>query len=351
MAIRLGASIPSSRQLVLNFLLCTLLPLPNYAQTSSPPADDRWREAGLPYIQSYSASEYGGDQQNWDIVQDRRGVMYFANQNCLLEYDGVTWRQIYTGDRLSVRSVAIDSSGRLWMGAALEIGYFLPDAVGNLQYTSLLSYIPAHLREVAEYWRVAVTSQGVYFQSRDILLRWLEKSNTMKICLSETGFSDFFVFEDTLYIRKSGIGLMKMTGDSLRLIPGGERFADLEVSAVLPYFNSEQTAGAAFGDSFAPVPGNAHKAIRRQWLAVSATRGLFLYDGVAFQPFTTTADTMLLRANVLCGAVLADGSYALGTRNYGLLIIDRQGNLRRILDMTAGLPGSSVYHSYVDSKG
>lgn len=351
MAIRLGSDIPLSRQFLLSILLCTLLPLPNYAQTSFPTTDDRWREAGLPYRRIYSATEYGGDQQNWDIVQDRRGVMYFANQNCLLEYDGVTWRQIYTGDRLSVRSVAIDSSGRIWMGAALEIGYFSPDAIGNLQYASLLPHVPSHIREAADYWRAAVTEMTIYMQTRNFLLRFDPSSNALTTISSESGFDKFIMFGNTLYIRKNGVGLMRMQGDSLRLIPGGERFADVGVSALLPFTDSAPAPDAA-SEEFTDRTSEIHSgAPRSSFLAVTRAHGLFLYDGVSFQPFITEADAMLRQANVVSGAALTDGSYALGTDKSGVVVIGRHGQQLLTLNLTTGLPGNSVYCMYVDSQG
>ncbi|MCH7756276.1 hypothetical protein IH970_14285 [candidate division KSB1 bacterium] len=61
--------------------------------------------------------------RNWHIVQDRRGVMYFANHGGLLEYDGVSWRRIYTGKSRRIRMVKTDTTGRIWVAAFKELGY------------------------------------------------------------------------------------------------------------------------------------------------------------------------------------------------------------------------------------
>lgn len=344
-------SVRSALRLARCVLLCAILSASAYAQQSWQAAAERWREAGLPYMKTYSASEYGGDQQNWGIIQDRRGVMYFANQSCLLEYDGVTWRQVYTGDRLSVRSVDIDSSGGLWMGAALEIGYFLPDAIGNLQYNSLLPHVPSRIREIADYWRAAVARQTIYMQTRNFLLRFDPNSASMTTVRSESGFDKFIMLGNTLYIRKNGVGLMSMEGDSLRLIPGGERFADMSVSALLPFTNSAAAPDAASEEIIDRPPKIQSDAHRFSFLAVTRTHGLFLYDGASFQPFITEADAILRQANVLSGAVLTDGSFALGTDKSGVVVIGRHGQQQLTLNLTTGLPGNSVYCMYVDSQG
>lgn len=45
----------------------------------------------MPLLRNYTPKEYGASYLNWGILQDRRGVLYFANEgNMVLEYDGVT---------------------------------------------------------------------------------------------------------------------------------------------------------------------------------------------------------------------------------------------------------------------
>ena len=50
----------------------------------------RSSELGYPFITNYGPRDYGAEQSNWGILQDRRGIMYFANGYGLLEYDGAS---------------------------------------------------------------------------------------------------------------------------------------------------------------------------------------------------------------------------------------------------------------------
>jgi len=43
-----------------------------------------WKEAGLPYIQNFDPKEYQADAQNRYITQDKRGIMYFGNEQGML---------------------------------------------------------------------------------------------------------------------------------------------------------------------------------------------------------------------------------------------------------------------------
>ena len=46
---------------------------------------------GLPGIQNYARSEYKGGTQNWSLAQAGNGMMYFANNDGLVEFDGAHW--------------------------------------------------------------------------------------------------------------------------------------------------------------------------------------------------------------------------------------------------------------------
>ena len=51
-------------------------------------------DVGRPFLKVYSPKEYNAGLQNWAIVQDHRGVMYFGNNPGVLVYDGISWRMI-----------------------------------------------------------------------------------------------------------------------------------------------------------------------------------------------------------------------------------------------------------------
>ena len=46
---------------------------------------------GTPFITNYLNETYQAGTQNWDIQQHPNGFMFFANNNGLLQFDGVNW--------------------------------------------------------------------------------------------------------------------------------------------------------------------------------------------------------------------------------------------------------------------
>src|SRR5262245_39669324 len=80
------------------------------------------REVGLPFLRNYSPKEYGAQDQNWAVVQDLDGVIYIGNNDGAVIYDGVQWRTIRVSNGSAVRSLAVDLSGRVYVGARGEFG-------------------------------------------------------------------------------------------------------------------------------------------------------------------------------------------------------------------------------------
>lgn len=277
-------------------------------------------------IRNYNPTAYGAAFNYWAIVQDQRGVMYFGNWNGVLEYDGVSWRLISTPNKSGVRSLAIEANGRIYVGAVGDLGHLAPNAVGDMDFVSLLDYVPPENREFNEVWYSYATSQGVYFRTDKILLRWANQR--MQTWKPATSFSGLFVVRDRIYIQQWGIGLLEMAGDSLRLAPGGARFANERIYLMLPYADQKILTG-------------------------TREQGLFLFDGVSFQTFQTDpATTKFLRENQLShGAVLPDDTFALATLRGGVAIIDQRGRLRRIVDKAAGLQDHDVNFIFADRQG
>ena len=101
--------------------------------------DNTWQqssiEKGFLPIRNYSPREYNASPQNWAIVQDKRGVMYFGNNKGkgkgILEYDGVKWRLIGTPNETTfVRYPLIIKERYMWVQeASLDIWRLTP--LGN----------------------------------------------------------------------------------------------------------------------------------------------------------------------------------------------------------------------------
>ena len=310
------------------FTAVCLLTATALAQTPSAPQPasvGRHPEAGGLLIRNYPPEAYDAGAQNWALLQDARGVIYVGSTSALLEYDGVTWRKIVTPTRTTIRSLAADAAGRIYVGAVGDLGYLEADPKGEMQFVSMVDKLPEDVRIFEDVWRTFATPDGIFFQTQIGLFRWA--NGTMKVW-KPTGriFNRAQMANNTIYIGQTGGVLMAVRGDELVAVPGAERLGDETYPIVLPLDGTRLLMG-------------------------TRADGLFLYDGATLTPFRTEVDEYLKRSNLYRGFVLPNGSFAFTTTSAGMVIVDREGHQLELIDELAGLQAPSVYYVLPDREG
>src|SRR5579863_6384589 len=119
-------------------------------------------ETGSYVFRHYLPKDYGASPENWAVAQDRRGILYFGNDDGVLEFDGTSWRLIRVANGSWVRSLAVDSRGTVYVGGKGDFGLLQPDRTGTMSFVSLLDKIPAADRQFSDVWRVLPAPDGVY---------------------------------------------------------------------------------------------------------------------------------------------------------------------------------------------
>lgn len=284
------------------------------------PGDD---ESGMPLLRNYHPKEYRAHEQNWSIVQDSTGLLYVANTGALLTYDGVHWTLISTPKQSTVRSLAVGTDGRVYVGAKGEFGYVERDSIGRIFFQSMENLLPKDAPEFKDVWRIHVSGPHVYFQTNAALFRW--EGSGFHVWRPRTAFVLSGMVDNVLYIQQRSIGLFALIGDSLVAVPGGERFSsDERVTTYLPH------------DRFRLLLG-------------SNLSGLYAFDGSAIRPFSTDGDRWMRESQLYRGLQLRDGTYALTSILGGARIMDRNGRILRSFDRRSGLQDEQVWGVYEDA--
>jgi len=213
-----------------------------YAQT--PPT---YLESGLKTMEYYAPREYGGNGQNWTVVQDSNGFMYFGNTDgFILQFDGVHWRKIKIDNESIVRSLYITENGIILVGAQDEFGYLKTDHLGRLVYQSLIERIDSGNIQFTDIWKITVDEDKAYFISRNYLFSLpvseIENNQSLiKFIYSEDRLHTLYTDDNhTLYTLIMGQGLFGLSGDSLKILPGGEFYKNDLFSGILPDNNSSK---------------------------------------------------------------------------------------------------------------
>ena len=248
-------------------------------------------------------------------------MIYSANQGAVLEYDGVSWKEIPIPGK-NARSMTMDSKGTIYIGGNNEIGCLEPDDKGVLRYGSLTHLLDPKNRNFGYVWRTYSTEHGIYFCTTQFL--FLFNGDSIKIWPSETSFSLPVFCGGKLLVRQKGRGLMEMLNGRLGLLPGGDAFALESIYAVVEF-----------------SPGTL--------LLGTASKGFFLYKNGSPAPFKTEALETVSGNQLTYGLRLSDGNFAFATRKGGVFIIDNRGQLKLHFDTSLGLQDNTVWHICEDS--
>lgn len=280
-------------------------------------------QLGRPLITNYSYQEYDAGPVNWWGLEDADGIMYFANGQGVLQYDGVNWNLIKIEN--GTRNLAKDNKGVIHVGSNGDFGYLNVDAIGNISYISLLDKVPEEHRAFTDVWETDFYNGRIIFRTEFKLYCW--DGEKMDVIVSKDGYHVGNIVNDTYYLRIWGVGLCILKDDdTFELVPGGERFADERIYSILPYDENTTLIG-------------------------TRNEGFFLYDGKTFTPFKTEADEYLKGILYLPGAALKDGRFAFNTFSDGVYLIDHNGKLIQKYTTGNGLQDGSVDYVYVDSRG
>ncbi len=300
--------------------------------TAAPP--DRSREEGFPFIRNYLPRETGGGPENMAVVQDKRGIIYVANQEGILEYDGVSWRLIRIAGKSLVNSLAVDKNGTIFVGGIGEIGFLEPDPRGQMHYISLKGKVDENACSFSNVLSIHTTTAGVYFRALEYLFLWTgDKIIAWK---SASEFLRSFSVREKIYLWQRGTGILEMSGNSLRRLAGCEKLVESEVRIMLP---------------IGPHFQNPDTATSRKTMLIGTLDSLFLYDGISLIPYRNEAESLIRNRILKNGGILSDGKYLLMMKAGGLIILDDRGNIKCNLDKARGLKDDIVHGYCEDQEG
>ena len=283
-------------------------------------------ERGLPLVRSFPPSEHGGRGQSFSIAEDRRGLLYVGNLKGLLEYDGVRWRLITLPNESAVFDVGLGADGRVYAAGWDELGVLVPDARGELSYSSLVDRLPKGLRPLGRVRAVHAVGAGVCFRTDTRLLLW--DGSTMRVVPAPAGgaFDGSFEAGDGELWVATRAGLARVTPEGIGLLPEATRFEGEHVEAVVPV-----------------APG------RR--LVVVRGRGLHVVERDVARPAAAGATHVLEAGEVEGGALLPDGRVALATRRRGIVVLSPDLAVDEVDGTAEGLPGDDVRAVHVARDG
>ncbi len=93
---------------------------------------------GYSFFRNFSVEDYQGHNRNFDIACDTSGVVYVANFEGLIYYNGAKWQKLLTPGISRITHLTLDKNGEIWVGGHNYIGKIVSGANGT---PGLRSYV------------------------------------------------------------------------------------------------------------------------------------------------------------------------------------------------------------------
>ena len=274
-----------------------------------------------PVVIQFSKKDYNASNQNWSVGQDKNGILYFGNNQGLLEFDGSLWKTYKIPGNKTVRSLMIDNDNRIYVGSFEEFGYFERDKNGKLNYLSLSAKLHNYSMQNDEIWTILNVNGVIIFQSFTSYFEF--KNGQIVGYRCPYTFLFFNNYKNNIYTHTEQYGFGRLDNRTHKVIPLNNGIIKSPVTAVLPYDKTRS-------------------------LLVTNSDGLFLFDGMNISRFQTTADEELKKAEINRAVISPDGLIVLGTILNGVTAIDKQGRKLWTLNTSNVLQNNTVLGMYCD---
>ena len=281
---------------------------------------------GLPDIKNFSKFDYQSGTQNWGIDQDQNGNIYFANNNGLLQFDGTTWRNYRLPNSFNVRSVKVDdTSGRVYVGAYNEFGYFESAYNGDLTYVSLIPFVhDIESRESDFIWKINIIDDEVIFQSFNYI--YILNNDQIRVIHASGRFQFSFKVNNKMYFQDVSQGILIYQNSVLKPLKNTEVFNSTEVWGMFSLPNDEL-------------------------LIATLEAGMFLYKEDKVIPWDTEANLFVKKNSSLGGVAINEELVVLNTVLNGIIICDvKTGQIIQHIDLNKGLKNNTILSSFIDNK-
>lgn len=282
----------------------------------------KFPEKGVPPVENYTPEEYAQAGKAWAIQSAANGLVYFATDRGLLEFDGLNWSR-FVGSKGFTRSLVVVSDSVIYTGADKDFGIWRREGIHSFDYQSLYPFRESTKGLNEEFWGVHLLEEEVVFVSFDNL--YILKEGQLTRIAAPTRFSKSFQAGGTLFLVDEKEGLFQFDGVSMIEVfeyPGEEPWQIVGV---------DQREGGL--------------------LIVTRNRGLFEFREGSITPILQEVTAFLQRDQVFSFSSIEEDHYALGTILNGVYITDRNGQIIQHLNKQKGILNNTILSLHFGQQG
>lgn len=275
----------------------------------------------LPFVENFTKTEYGGDNQNWNITQGNDNAVYFANNHYFLRYNGVKWEKYTLPNKTVIRSVFIDGD-KVYTGSYKEFGFW-KRIQGKMKYFSLTKkdlFIGTSDNE--EIWKIFKFNGRIYFQSFNEI--FVYEQNRIEKIRFPFQISYCYIVDDHIYVAsvRQGIYLME-----------GNKFIKKENWSVIDnnvIHNIEKHNGHIY--------------------IFTKTNGVFVTNNDQLVPWSNPLNEKLKQEVIVTAKFANENTLAVGTGLQGLYVVDLKDSSYKNFNRENALKNNAVLSILVDKE-
>ncbi len=272
-----------------------------------------------PYFQNYSLSEYNAGNQNWDASKAENGKLYVANNNGLLEYDGLKWTFKELPNKTTIRSV-LAHNDLIYTGSYEEFGYWKTDTKGELIYTSLSKEIKSQISLNEEFWQITPYNGAIIFRS--FLNIYIYKNNKIiKIKPASTVIS-CDVANNKFYVSTLKNGVFSLENDTLIPTIYEDVLKDAHVVSI--------------------------SLLNDKLFITTSLNGCFIYSNNKLTPWKSEINELIKEHQLNKFSKLENGHMVFGTIKNGVYLSNSLGDIIFHVNKESGLANNTILGQFVD---
>jgi ligand-binding sensor domain-containing protein len=253
-----------------------------------------------------------------EVVQNSKGIVYYAHSTGILSYDGFRWDNILLD--VSPRSLAIDSQDVLYVGGKGFLGQIVTDISGKPHFKNLSE----KQQEIGDITHIAITSTEVLFYSSKAIYSYKDNQTKVIFQQEKDELLGWVVHQNTMFLNTPDKGLCKWQNGALLPIK-----ADILGKDILSF-----------------IPFSA-----KETLFATNDNLLWILDGQYVRPFLTFAISYLNDNFLEKLAVISDTDFAIATLAGGVLVVNKKdGSIRHIINYETGLADNEISAILTDKQ-
>jgi DNA-binding CsgD family transcriptional regulator len=275
----------------------------------------------LPPINKFTPEDYGGGNQNWMIAQTPNKIIYAANNEGLLEYNGADWKIYPSPNNTIIRAITVVDN-RIYSGSYMEFGYWQKDDFGSLKYHSLVPFLDVKMIDDENFWNLVTYDDWVLFQSFYRIYFYNTVKKKFNIINSNNQISKVFNIDNVIYYQVLNEGLYTIEGGASKLISNNSVFTNELIISIF--------------------------SIDDGLLIQTRNSGFYVFKNNMVSKWDIQANKTLNEIKVFNSIQLKDKSFVLGTISNGIFYLTKEGAINYQINQNNGLSNNTALSLFED---